>query len=591
MIKFPWMEIFRAGTHTDANGKTDTYTEDDVQKIADTYNAAVKEDSSLDAPVVKGHPKTEDKAFGWIEKLKTDGASLLAKVKDMPEEFKKQIEDGEFKKRSIALTKDMRLRHVGFLGAVAPAVEGMEPISFNDDEFTEYESEYAEAPEDTIAERERQQAARAKLYGIGVKDKIGYLKKPDAYDAISDDSFADPVNFLYPIDSKANLIASKSSFNGWDHNYTDIERQIIYARFITAADTLGIDYEANLYFAGEKDAEGNVIEFNAPTGKPTDPPPSEFAIALRKEWLKDRTGVFATYRKDNFADSVHKRFPLKTRSDTLASLAVFSKTTINDKYSQGERQEIVARLVTACDKHSIKRRPENWIYSEGDIIKIKIDNLSRNQLIDYIKGIFATNTKGTSMDNFVTEVVKWLAENATEELATSFQAFADEYKAANPESGGADPAPEENPELAAANLRIRELEMIGRNANFNSYLDTLSNKLPKTLREQAFNLLTQAEENQDLAYSATTEGDEVGKVKAFLDGLPNLVSKTEFAGRGNAGSGSQAAEATITMPDEEGFEVQESSLHNEVLAYCAKQKEAGNIISYMEGLSIVESGI
>ena len=122
-----WIEVFKTGTHTDAAGNTRDWTEKDLQAIVGNYNPAKHE-----APVVIGHPADNDPAFGWVEDLKTEGTVLYAKFKDLIPEFVDMVKQGLFKKRSIALYPDLDLRHVGFLGAVPPAVKGLENIKFQD---------------------------------------------------------------------------------------------------------------------------------------------------------------------------------------------------------------------------------------------------------------------------------------------------------------------------------------------------------------------------------------------------------------------------------------------------------------------------
>lgn len=127
-----WIEVFRTGKHTDANGNSAEYTADDISQIATKYNESVESDNSNVAPIVKGHPKTDDPAYGWVERLKVNGEKLLAKVKDIVPEFSEEVKAGRFKKVSIALYPGNLLRHIGFLGAMAPAIKGLEPVSFAD---------------------------------------------------------------------------------------------------------------------------------------------------------------------------------------------------------------------------------------------------------------------------------------------------------------------------------------------------------------------------------------------------------------------------------------------------------------------------
>ena len=123
---FPeWIEIFATGTWTSAEGHTDEWTLEDLQEIVSSYDAV-----NSPAPIVIGHPEIDSPAFGWIESLKVEGEKLLAKPKQLADEFKDWVKRGLYKKISISLFPDMTLRHVGFLGGVAPAVKGLKPVSF-----------------------------------------------------------------------------------------------------------------------------------------------------------------------------------------------------------------------------------------------------------------------------------------------------------------------------------------------------------------------------------------------------------------------------------------------------------------------------
>ena len=143
-----YFEIFRTGLHTDSNGKQKDWSEEDLNAIAARYN----EQKDHEAPLVIGHPETNHPAYGWVEKLKVEGGKLLAKAAQIVPEFAKAIKTGLFKKRSISLYPDLLLRHVGFLGAVPPAVKGLKDIAFStteEAEITEYETaDCTETPAD-----------------------------------------------------------------------------------------------------------------------------------------------------------------------------------------------------------------------------------------------------------------------------------------------------------------------------------------------------------------------------------------------------------------------------------------------------------
>lgn len=129
-----FFEIFKIGQHTDSSGNSRDWTEAELQQIADNYNA-----NEHEAPIVVGHPKDNDPAFGWIGALKYEGGKLFAKAKSVVPEFVEAVKQGLFKKRSISLYPDLTLRHVGFLGAVPPAVKGLTDLKFKDGEGMSFE--------------------------------------------------------------------------------------------------------------------------------------------------------------------------------------------------------------------------------------------------------------------------------------------------------------------------------------------------------------------------------------------------------------------------------------------------------------------
>lgn len=123
-----WYEIWRAGKYPQGE-----FTEEDVQQIVDNYDPKREE-----APIVLGHPKNNDPAFGWVEALARKGPLLLAKFKQVVPEFAEAVNAGRYKKVSVRLAKDEKkgwmLKHVGFLGAALPQVQGLAPITFSGDD-------------------------------------------------------------------------------------------------------------------------------------------------------------------------------------------------------------------------------------------------------------------------------------------------------------------------------------------------------------------------------------------------------------------------------------------------------------------------
>jgi len=137
-----WVSAFKAGLHIDSDGQARKWEPEDVDSIAQQYNKAteVNNPERHIAPVVIGHPKDNSPAFGWIEKAKAAGGKLYLKLTEMQPEFIDMLKKGLYKTRSISLYPDLNIRHLGFLGGSPPAVKGLGPFKFAEEElFNTYE--------------------------------------------------------------------------------------------------------------------------------------------------------------------------------------------------------------------------------------------------------------------------------------------------------------------------------------------------------------------------------------------------------------------------------------------------------------------
>jgi hypothetical protein len=128
-----WVPIFMGGKQTDSNGKSHDGDEL-IEKAVETFDPQYHE-----PPAVLGHPEHDKPAYGWVEGLRKVAEDvkgigkvnvLYAKFKDVVPEFAQAVKDGLFKKRSASFYPDGRLRHVGFLGAMPPAVKGLANLKF-----------------------------------------------------------------------------------------------------------------------------------------------------------------------------------------------------------------------------------------------------------------------------------------------------------------------------------------------------------------------------------------------------------------------------------------------------------------------------
>ncbi|MCX7880782.1 MAG: hypothetical protein N2517_08990 [Ignavibacteria bacterium] len=125
-----WIEIFRTGTFTDQEGRTETFTEVELDKMVELYNESVQKDASEEAPLVKGHPADDSPAHGWVERLARRGDKLYAKLKSLSKEIVDEVQEGRYRRVSVSLYPNLMLRHIGLLGAETPAVKGLTPVSF-----------------------------------------------------------------------------------------------------------------------------------------------------------------------------------------------------------------------------------------------------------------------------------------------------------------------------------------------------------------------------------------------------------------------------------------------------------------------------
>lgn len=109
-----WFDVFRCGTHLDHSGTLRTISESDVDRAIAAYTP----DS---APVVIGHPTLNAPAWEWVSGFRRQGRVLQARCSKVADEFAAAVQRGLYKNRSIAFNSDGSFRHVGFLGAAAPA--------------------------------------------------------------------------------------------------------------------------------------------------------------------------------------------------------------------------------------------------------------------------------------------------------------------------------------------------------------------------------------------------------------------------------------------------------------------------------------
>jgi hypothetical protein len=130
------IEVLRPGKATDMRGREVEFTAADLAEIASGYNTLLSQ-----APIVIGHPKLHDPAYGQVRAFSINAAgNLCMHAEQINADFAEGVQSGAYKQRSISLFApnaagnpkpgSWYARHVGFLGAAAPAIKGLAPIDF-----------------------------------------------------------------------------------------------------------------------------------------------------------------------------------------------------------------------------------------------------------------------------------------------------------------------------------------------------------------------------------------------------------------------------------------------------------------------------
>ncbi|WP_321532273.1 hypothetical protein [uncultured Desulfuromonas sp.] len=129
------IHITKTGKHTASNGGQVDFTEERLTASAEVYDPALHR-----APIVIGHPKTDAPAYGWIKSLNFADGNMFAEPEQVEVQFEEMVKDGRFGTVSASWYPpdhpgnpsrgSYYLKHVGFLGAAAPAIKGLKQVEF-----------------------------------------------------------------------------------------------------------------------------------------------------------------------------------------------------------------------------------------------------------------------------------------------------------------------------------------------------------------------------------------------------------------------------------------------------------------------------
>lgn len=278
-----WIEIARAGTFVDSQGRPQTFTDADLSAIASAYDPQKR-----DCPLVFGHPKTDAApAFGWAQRVKATGGKLLAQFAQVPGEVKELVAKGHYRHVSMSLMPDrVTLRHVALLGAAQPAIDGLKAVELAQGEeaiTVDFSTQGGNGmPDDDLQKK------------IGaLEERVKSLESENATLKQQAQSHKDGKEKAEAEKTAAQEKADKAAADFAAYTgAVEAERRearvsaLVAAGRITPAEKPGV-----LQFAAALAAQGGSIDFASPDGKTE-------TISLEEKYLRDQESRPADERGD-----------------------------------------------------------------------------------------------------------------------------------------------------------------------------------------------------------------------------------------------------------------------------------------------------
>ena len=261
MGKEKWIEIARTGTFEDSAGRLRTLTAGDLDAIARSYDPARR-----DAPLTFGHPQTDKApAYGWVEKLKSEGGRLYANFSQVPEQVRDLVAKGHYRHVSMSLMPDLvTLRHVALLGAEQPAIDGLAAVEFADggDAITvDFAAARGEGDTMTVEELQRQ---------IGqLQGQLEALRAENASLKKQADSHKQEKDKAEAAKTEAEQKAEKASadFAAYRGKIEGERREARVAALVKAGKVKPAEKAGVLDFAARLATQAGTVDFAAPDGR------------------------------------------------------------------------------------------------------------------------------------------------------------------------------------------------------------------------------------------------------------------------------------------------------------------------------------
>jgi len=131
------LHIFKPGRWTTMAGESIEFSQADIEATAKAYDPTRHK-----APLVIGHPRSDDPAQGWAKALVATAKGLFAEPMKVEAAFAEDVNAGRWGTISAKFYRPddtnnpvpgvWYLRHIGFLGAQPPGVKGLEEPAFSE---------------------------------------------------------------------------------------------------------------------------------------------------------------------------------------------------------------------------------------------------------------------------------------------------------------------------------------------------------------------------------------------------------------------------------------------------------------------------
>lgn len=277
-----WLNLARVGKWRDMHGRLVDLTIGRLSQIVQNFDPGKGM-----APLVFGHPKTEAPAYGWFDKLRMVGDVLQGRLTETAEGIKDLVAKGHYKYLSMSISKDNRLQHVGLLGAVPPAIDGLGEVSLSagwaiNIPFAEGSGD--DGPGDPPKPKETDMTLEEALKKIAeLEAKLADLQK--AVETLTGEK----------TEAEKAKEAAEAEFSAYKEKQVKADREARFSALVKSGKALPAEKDRVMAFATTLSASENQISFAAEGGKIENISQEEaYWRDLESRKAMDMTAEFAT---------------------------------------------------------------------------------------------------------------------------------------------------------------------------------------------------------------------------------------------------------------------------------------------------------